>query len=58
MTMICISKKQMINEIVEKSKKNNDKFYRYEIQIMSKAFVEHLYKWYVLGEKIEQFDLR
>lgn len=56
--MICISKKQMINEIVEKSKKNNDKFYRYEIQIMSKDLVEHLYKWYVLGEKVEQFDLR
>ena len=53
-----LSKRQMIKEIVEKSKKNNDKFYQYEMQIMSKSFVEHLYRWYILGEKVEQYDLR
>lgn len=52
------SKRQMIKEIVEKSKQNGDRFYKYEIQIMSKDFVEHLYKWYILGEKVEQYDLR
>lgn len=53
-----LSKRQMIKEIVEKSKKNNDKFYHYELQIMSKPFIEHLYRWYVLGEKVEKYDMR
>ena len=57
-TMIEKSKRQMIKEIVEKSKNNNDRFYQYELQIMAKPFVEHLYRWYIKGEKVEEYDLR
>lgn len=53
-----LSKRQMIDKIVEKSKQTKEPIYRYELQILSRAFVEHFYKWYVLGEKVEQFDLR
>jgi hypothetical protein len=52
-----LSKREMINLIMDKAKQNNDKVYRYELQIKSLAFVEHFYKWYVLNEKVEQFDL-
>lgn len=51
------SKRQMIDEIVDKSIKENDRLYKYELQIKSKAFVEHLYRWYILGESVEQYDL-
>ena len=51
-----LSKREMISQIIDKAKQDNEKIYRYELQIMSKAFVEHFYNWYVLGIK-EQFDL-
>lgn len=31
---------------------------RYELQIMSKAFVEHMYRVYVLNETLPPYDLR
>lgn len=51
------SKRQMIDEIVDKSIKENDRFYKYELQIKPKAFVEHLYKLYILCESVEQYNL-
>jgi hypothetical protein len=54
-----MSKRQMIDEILKKARSNKkDLLFRYELQIMSRAFVEHFYKWYVLDEKVEQYDLR
>lgn len=52
-----MSKRKMIKEIVEKSIKQNDKFFKFELQIKSKAFIEHLYHWYILGETVEQYDM-
>lgn len=52
METIELSKRQMIEEI-----KKVCKVSRYELQIMSKAFVTHLYKTYVLNEVLEPFDL-
>lgn len=53
-----LSKRQMIDKIIEKAKQDKEKVFRYELQIMSKSFVEHFYKWYVLGEKVKQYDMR
>ena len=51
-----LSKREMIRQILNKAKQENEKIYQYELQIMSKPFVEHFYNWYVLGIK-KQFDL-
>ena len=47
-----LSKRQMIDEI-----KKVCKVSRYELQIMSKAFVEHVYRTQVLNEDLPPYDM-
>ena len=47
-----LSKRQMIDEI-----KKVCKVSRYELQIMSKAFVEHIYRTQVLNEDLPPYDM-
>ena len=52
-----LSKRQMIKEIIAEAKKNKCFIPAFELQIMSKAFVEHHYKSYVLKEDVGEFDM-
>lgn len=51
------SKRQMIREIVVEAKKNKCFVPVFELQIMSKAYVEHYYRSYVLKEDVGEFDM-
>ena len=57
MAELNISKRQMIREICQTAKNNGDFISAFELQIMSKAYVEHYYRSYVLKEDVGQFDM-
>ena len=50
------SKNKMLKAIMEKSDKNDDGFIYYNLKIMSKGFISWLYKGYVLGENVGEYQ--
>lgn len=52
-----LSKRKMIDEIIIEVKKQKQYISKFELQIMSRGYVEHLYRWFVLGEDVGQYDM-
>ena len=50
------SKKQMLKAIMEKSNKNDDGINYYDLRIMSKAYVTYVYRAYILGENVGEYE--